>query len=86
MWLESQFGESVNRKLILTHRKDLLKGESSLMIGLIMLPKVFDGYSIDEIEGMLSEIENIDDGGAALTAYGKFNIQICIKWKEKNYH
>ena len=56
------------------------------MIGLIMLPKVFDGYSIDEIEGMLSEIENIDDGGAALTAYGKFNIQICIKWKEKNYH
>jgi hypothetical protein len=36
-----------------------------------MLPKVFDGYSIDEIEGMLSEIENIDDGGAALTAYGK---------------
>jgi hypothetical protein len=36
-----------------------------------MLPTVFDGYSIDEIEGMLSEIENIDDGGAALTAYGK---------------
>jgi 5'-nucleotidase len=27
LWLEEQFGESVNRKLILTHRKDLLKGD-----------------------------------------------------------
>lgn len=27
LWLEEQFGDIVNRKLILTHRKDLLKGD-----------------------------------------------------------
>ena len=26
-WLEEQFGECVNRKLILTHRKDLMRGD-----------------------------------------------------------
>lgn len=26
-WLEDQFGDAVNRKLILTHRKDLIKGD-----------------------------------------------------------
>ena len=27
LWLEEQFGEKINRKLILTHRKDLVKGD-----------------------------------------------------------
>ena len=27
LWLEDQFGELANRKLILTHRKDLIKGD-----------------------------------------------------------
>lgn len=27
LWLEDQFGDLVNRRLILTHRKDLLKGD-----------------------------------------------------------
>jgi hypothetical protein len=36
-----------------------------------MLPSVFEGWSEDEIENTLSEIEDIDNGGAALTAYGK---------------
>jgi hypothetical protein len=36
-----------------------------------MLPDLFEGLSQDDIENYLSEIENIDDGGAALTAYGK---------------
>ena len=27
LWLEDQFGNSVNRRLILTHRKDFLKGD-----------------------------------------------------------
>ena len=27
LWLEAQFGERINRKLILTHRKDLVKGD-----------------------------------------------------------
>ncbi len=36
-----------------------------------MLPPLFDGWSEEEIENTLSEIENIDNGGAALTAYGK---------------
>jgi hypothetical protein len=36
-----------------------------------MLPKLFEGFSQYEIENYVSEMENIDDGGAALTAYGK---------------
>lgn len=27
LWLEEQFGEIINRKLILTHRKDLVRGD-----------------------------------------------------------
>ena len=27
LWLEEQFGDVINRKLILTHRKDLVKGD-----------------------------------------------------------
>ncbi len=27
LWLEEQFGDIINRKLILTHRKDLIKGD-----------------------------------------------------------
>jgi 5'-nucleotidase len=27
LWLEEQFGEKINRKLIITHRKDLVKGD-----------------------------------------------------------
>lgn len=27
LWLEEQFGDIVNRKLILTHRKDLIRGD-----------------------------------------------------------
>ncbi len=27
LWLEEKFGEKINRKLILTHRKDLVKGD-----------------------------------------------------------
>ena len=36
-----------------------------------MLPSVHNDMSQEEIETSLSQIENIDDGGAALTAYGK---------------
>lgn len=36
-----------------------------------MLPSVFEGWSEEAIENTLSEIEDIDNGGAALTAYGK---------------
>ncbi|WOD43175.1 DUF2779 domain-containing protein [Hwangdonia lutea] len=36
-----------------------------------ILPSVFEGWSEEEIECTLSEIEDIADGGAALTAYGK---------------
>jgi hypothetical protein len=36
-----------------------------------MLPHVFENISYDEIEAKFSDIENIDNGGAALTAYGK---------------
>ena len=36
-----------------------------------LLPKVFEDWSEEQIEQSLSEIEDIADGGAALTAYGK---------------
>jgi len=36
-----------------------------------MLPPLFEGWSDDEIEATLSELDNIANGGAALTAYGK---------------
>jgi hypothetical protein len=36
-----------------------------------MLPNVFNGYTDEELDGLVSGINNIDDGGAALTAYGK---------------
>jgi hypothetical protein len=35
------------------------------------LPPVHKNISQEEIEARLSNIDNIDDGGAALTAYGK---------------
>jgi len=35
------------------------------------LPKVFKNVTQYEIENILSDIDNIDDGGAALAAYGK---------------
>ena len=36
-----------------------------------MLPPLFEGWSEEQIENTLSEIEDIANGGAALTAYGK---------------
>ena len=36
-----------------------------------MLPPLFDGWSEEEIESTLSELDNVANGGAALTAYGK---------------
>tara|TARA_B100001093_G_scaffold516478_1_gene595350 strand:+ start:395 stop:625 length:231 start_codon:yes stop_codon:yes gene_type:complete len=36
-----------------------------------MLPSFFNYISHEEIETSLSQIENIEDGGAAITAYGK---------------
>jgi len=36
-----------------------------------MLPPVFQGWSEDDIENTLSEIEDVANGGAALTAYSK---------------
>ncbi|TQO36597.1 uncharacterized protein DUF2779 [Arenibacter algicola] len=36
-----------------------------------LLPKVFEDWTEEQIEQSLSEIEDIADGGAALTAYGK---------------
>jgi len=36
-----------------------------------MLPSLFENMTEDEIEATLSELEDVSDGGAALTAYGK---------------
>ena len=49
----------------------LTKQENKIISPYKTLPPVFENISQDEIETRLSDIENIDDGGAALTAYGK---------------
>ena len=36
-----------------------------------LLPKVYEGANQEEIQQYLSDIEDLNDGGAALTAYGK---------------
>jgi hypothetical protein len=41
-----------------------------------MLPPVFENFSAEAIEATVSDIENIDDGGAALTAYGKIQYTV----------
>jgi len=35
------------------------------------LPPLFDNLSNEELDHLIAEIDNIADGGAALTAYGK---------------
>ena len=47
------------------------------------LPPVYDNISQDEIETRLSDMKNIDDGGAALTAYGKIQYtDMSVKERE----
>ena len=36
-----------------------------------ILPPVFDGWSEDELQSVISDMDYVKDGGAALTAYGK---------------
>ena len=36
-----------------------------------LLPKVYEGANQQEIQQYLTDIEDLNDGGAALTAYGK---------------
>lgn len=40
-----------------------------------MLPPLYEGWENDEINETISEIENIADGGAALTAYAKLQYE-----------
>lgn len=49
----------------------LKKEDAEIISPYKMLPEVFEGISSDEIEANVSDIENVEDGGAALTAYGK---------------
>ena len=35
------------------------------------LPQLFDNWTVEQLETLVSEIEGIDNGGAALTAYGR---------------
>jgi hypothetical protein len=49
----------------------LKKQENKIIDPYKSLPPVHKNISQEEIEARLSNIDNIDDGGAALTAYGK---------------
>lgn len=39
------------------------------------LPKLFDDWSDDELDSLMSDLEGIDNGGAALIAYSKLQFQ-----------
>ena len=47
------------------------------------LPKLFEEWSVDELDELVSGMEELADGGAALTAYGKMQYT-DIKEKELN--
>lgn len=49
----------------------LQKDGDALLNPYKMLPPLFDGWSMLELENTISELEGIADGGAALTAYAK---------------
>lgn len=49
----------------------LQKDGDALLNPYKMLPPLFDGWSMLELENTISELEDIADGGAALTAYAK---------------
>lgn len=49
----------------------LHKRDGSIINPYEMLPPLFDGWSMLELEDTISELEGIADGGAALTAYAK---------------
>jgi hypothetical protein len=40
-----------------------------------LLPPLFDNWTQDEIDNIISGLEGISDGGAALTAYGKLQFE-----------
>lgn len=48
-----------------------------------ILPQLFDNWSETELEDNISDIENIADGGAALTAYAKLQY-VDMTPKERN--
>ena len=62
---------AVSSKNLLSNHVWLKKKNDVVISPYKMLPPVFDKVSQEEIEDKLSSIENINDGGAALTAYGK---------------
>jgi len=48
-----------------------------------LLPSLYENLTQEEIETTLSELENVNDGGAALTAYGKIQY-MDMSAKERN--
>ena len=60
---------------------------NDLSFGMIQKPTtlkpVFDDLSQEEIETRLSGIKNIEDGGAALTAYGKIQYSNMEAWERE---
>jgi len=49
LWIEEQFGEKINRRLILTHRKDLMKEHknnliTNIILSAILLFSLFTSY------------------------------------------
>lgn len=75
-FVQEKYKQSIGKIAISSQNFDAnhiwLKKEGSEIISPYkMLPEVFENISNDEIEANVSDIDNIDNGGAALTAYGK---------------
>ena len=74
--VQEKYGQAIGEIVVSSQNFDSnhiwLKQEGSNIISPYkMLPNVFENFSYDEIESKVSDIKNIDNGGAALTAYGK---------------
>lgn len=61
----------------------IFKKDNEIINPYKMLPPIFEGWDVSDVEANVSGIENISDGGAALTAYAKLQYQDMID-KERN--
>ena len=53
----------------------LKKSNGEVVSPYLMLPPLFEGWTEEEMERSISEMESLADGGAALTAFGKLQYQ-----------
>ena len=61
----------------------LEKNDDEVINPYLMLPSLFEGWSMLELDNTISELDGIADGGAALTAYAKLQY-VDMEQKERD--